>query len=84
MDEDIIVEVKDNQFKIYIDDLVHLLIKKDELIGVQSWILGDDTRIYCIEYTLKDKEILTEYNEIDKWKRILTLIDKNNLFNERF
>lgn len=60
--------------KIYIDDTLHLLIKRDELIGLQSWV---EEGKFLIEYTLKNQSILTEYDEIVKWKKILELIDKD-------
>jgi len=81
---DIKVTVKDNQIKILINGIIHLLIKQDQLIGVQSWILGNDHNTYWIEYTLKDREILTGYDEFDKWKTILKLLDEQNLCGGKF
>lgn len=78
------IQIKDNNIKIFIDGILHLSIKHDELIGFQSWILGDDEKIYCIEYYTKSKDILTEYNNFEKWKSILGLLDKNNSFVEKF
>jgi hypothetical protein len=63
--------------KIYIDNVLHLSIKKDELIGIQSW--KTDT-MYCIEYTLKSSSILCEYVEKDLWINMLNMLDQSNLY----
>jgi hypothetical protein len=44
---------KDGSIKIYIDDLIHLSLKREDIIGFQSWIEGDDTKRYIIEYYTK-------------------------------
>lgn len=79
------VLVKDNNIKIYINRVLFLSLKKDEIIGLQSWIRGDEKLKYCIEfYTKSGTEILTEYDELYKWKSILDLLDKNEIFDNRF
>lgn len=74
------LSIADNQIKIYLNDTLHLCLKQDELIGIQSWVKGDTHQSYWIEYTLKDREILTGYDCIEKWKEVLKLLDSNNLF----
>lgn len=79
---DIKITVKDGQIKIFIGGIIHLLIRQDELIGIHSWILGDDHRSYWIEYTLRNREILTAYDEAEKWETIMGLLDEQNLFSK--
>jgi hypothetical protein len=38
------IVIKDNQIKIFINDVLHLMIKKDEFTGLQSWIIGDEKK----------------------------------------
>jgi len=64
-----------NFVKIFINGLLHLSIKKGKTISIQTWIMND---YYFIEYTLEGGEtILSEYDEIDKWKSIIELINKH-------
>lgn len=79
---DIKITLKDGQLKIFMGGIVHLVIRQDQLIGIQSWVLGDEHGTYWIEYTLKDREILTAYDEFDKWKTIMELLDKQDLFGK--
>lgn len=78
------LKINDKSIKIYINDLIHLLIKKDEFIGIQSWIMEykligfiQITPKYFIEYITKTRNILTEYDDIEKWKAILALLNDN-------
>ena len=76
------IELKINkkQIKIYIDDILHLSIVREELISIQSWIMGyDGYRKYHIEYTTKTNTIESEYDNIEKWKKILKLLDENEI-----
>ncbi len=67
--------------KIMINKTLHLAIKQDELIGIQSWLKGDGSdRKYCIEFTTKTTAMLSEYDSEDKWKSILNLLNKKNLY----
>ena len=67
---------KIGSFNLYINDNLHLSISKNELVGIQSWV---ENAKYSIEYYLKDKDIITEYDDIEKWKTILKILDKENL-----
>jgi len=70
----------DKILKVYFNESLHLTLKLDDLIGIQSWIEGDINKKYFIEYYLKDNSIQCEYNVIEKWLTILDLLDKENLF----
>jgi hypothetical protein len=80
------ISISKSAIKIYIDDVLHLIFKQEELIGVQSWVAGDGDKVrkYYIEYYTKTQTILTEYDEQEKWYKILKKLDDENLFIERF
>lgn len=64
-----------NNLKIYVSEILHLDIKLDSFIGLQSWYANKND---CkIELYFKDRIIVLEYNSVDKWKRILKLLDEN-------
>ncbi len=74
--------ISNKQIKIFINDILHLSIKQKQLVGIQSWIMGYDAdRKYCIEYTLKTSVVLSEYDDAEKWKSILDLLNKNDIFH---
>jgi len=74
------LKLNKKQIKVFIDNILHLSIKRDELIGIQSWIMGyDDNRKYHIEYTTKTSVIESEYDKLEKWQAILKLLDENEI-----
>jgi hypothetical protein len=58
-----------------------LSIKRDELIGFQSWKMGYEDVKYHIEYTTKTSTIECEYDKMWKWQTILKLLDDNEIIN---
>lgn len=65
-------------FKIYIEGLLHVNVPIEEYSGIQSWLEGDNTHTYYIEYYLKNNQtILCEYEDRKLWEEILKQIDKN-------
>lgn len=75
---DIQIDCSFYKIKIYIDKILHLSIRKEDFIGLQSWIEGEgESKEYIIEYVFKTTTIVSEYDSIDKWKSILNLLDKN-------
>ena len=50
------------------------MINENEFMGVQTYI---NQSMYCIEYYVGPNTILVEYDDIDKWIKILTLLDHN-------
>jgi hypothetical protein len=73
------ISVEDNQVKIYINELIHLMLRKDKLLGFDSWILENASFKYCIEFYLQGSTILLEYDTREKWEAILRLLDRNDL-----
>lgn len=73
-------------FKVYINDVLHLGVKKEEFTGVQSWLnpttpeersVGFGGMKYVIEITTKTNCIKCEYDSREKWEAILKLLDKH-------
>lgn len=63
-----------NQFKLYLDDYIHLTFIQSEFLGFQSWVKG--TEWFCIEFVFHGKpKILCEYSSIELWKLILKELD---------
>ncbi len=73
------ISVADNQVKIYVNEIIHLLIKQDQLVGIQSWITGEEHKTYWIEYTLKTHEILSFYQSPELSKAILMQLDQHQV-----
>lgn len=61
--------------RIFINDILYLFLDKKKLIGLQSWYINEwDLKI---EIYTTDRDILLEYNSLEKWKRVLALINEN-------
>lgn len=77
---------KRNYYVIYLNDLIHLLIKKADFIGVQSFkepaskeeqsVRGFNAYKYSIIYYFRSTSITCEYDTIEKWQAILKLINE--------
>ena len=69
------VEIGHYYFKIIIDGFCHVCIDRKEFIGFHAWY---DCETMCvIEYYTKTNTIRTEQDSVDKWKKILTALNKN-------
>lgn len=64
---------EDGWLKILVNGLPHVCVKRQELIGVQSWYTDG---LFCIEYTTTTREILSEYDQKYKWVAILREVNK--------
>ena len=73
------LSVADNQVKIYVNEIIHLLIKQDQLVGIQAWTTGEEHKTYWIEYTLKTREILSGYQSPELSKAILMQLDQHQV-----
>ena len=72
-DHNISVKITLEHLRIYINEILHISIKLDEILGIQSWI--HSKKSYKIEFYLKKSTILCVYDNFYKWKTILTGID---------
>ncbi len=72
--DQIAVKIKGDTFKLYINDLLHIFFDLKDLKGIQSWKEGKNW--FKIEFTLKDCTILTAYDDMNRWIKILEEIDK--------
>lgn len=61
-------------FKIYINDLIHLQLKRSEIIGFQSSIDGSGQGV--IEFYTPTQKILCNYAEKTLWIDILKVLEK--------
>ena len=66
------LKLSNNQLRIYIDGLIHVNIRLDELVGIQSWEQGG---LCYIEFYLKTTFIKCEYNKPELWKEILKVLE---------
>lgn len=64
------------QLKIYINGSLHFYLKLLDLISFQSWIHGENE--YFIEFYFSNANKITlVYGTLEKWKKILDILDKN-------
>lgn len=69
-------EVKFNRLRVYLNGAMHISIKFDDIVGVQSFIIDN----YChIEYYTKETVIESTYLRKDTWLRILKALEKINI-----
>lgn len=74
------IKVDSNQCKIYINGILHISFKVSEFIGVYTYVEGGYNKEYYIDFQFKSTILTTQYNRIDKWKAIISLLEKENLF----
>ncbi len=74
-----------NYYTIYINGKMHLKFKKADFVGVESWrepstpdyrMRGFKEMIFVVEFYFKTTKITCEYDTIEKWEQVLTLVDK--------
>lgn len=69
------VKIHYTTLRIYIDNILHLSIKQEELIGFQSYIMG--TQDFFIEFYMKNGPIIEcKYTKKEIWIEILNQLDK--------
>jgi hypothetical protein len=72
-------KVKCGAYKIYINDMLHLLILPDQLNGIYSW--RQDNKFFIEYHMKKGNPIVTEYSE-ENWPIILGLLDELSTTNK--
>lgn len=60
--------------RVTISGLMHLSVKLDELVGIQSWIVSNAS--FRIEYYTKTGKITCEYDDKLKWITILKALQE--------
>lgn len=73
------IQVTYQDIKIFIDDLLHLAVKRQGLIGIQSWVAG--TNFYIIEFQIGEDSIIAEYERKEVWEEILRELGKVNIIS---
>jgi len=77
MDNEIKYRLEENssQVKIFINDVMHLLINKKKLVGIQSWKYGHEE--YVIEISYDTCNTCCSYDTKEKWENVLKLISES-------
>lgn len=60
--------------KVFINDYLHFQFKWSELVAIHSW--NEEEADWYIRLTLKDGEILLDYDTKEKWLMILAAINQ--------
>jgi hypothetical protein len=69
-----LLTIYNGRVKIYIDDIVFLSFNQIDFKGYYAF--KDDTKLYGIDFYLKDTIIETSYKTKEVWIDILKLLDK--------
>jgi len=61
--------------KVFIEDILHLEVRMDKYLGLQSWLDGGGSSMYYIEICMDGGNILLEYDDKELWKGVLSLLN---------
>lgn len=73
-----------NYYTIYVNGKMHLKFKNADFVCVESWrepstpdyrVRGFKEIIFVVEFYFKTTKITCEYDTIEKWEQVLTLVD---------
>lgn len=67
------LDVYNGRVKIYIDDIVFLSFNQIDFLGYYAF--KDDTKLYGIDFYLKNTTIETSYKTKNVWVDILKILD---------
>lgn len=62
--------------KIYINNILHIIINRDFFLSVRSWIYKLDSDPYFIEINFKYGKTTYQYDTKEKWIEVLNIINK--------
>lgn len=67
-----------DDIKIYINDILHLFLKKEQIVGIRSWYisLDKDPDPFFIDILFTNNIIHIQYDTREKWLKILEIINK--------
>ncbi len=68
------VELGHYTIKVLIDGLPHICIDRSQYVGYQSW--SDDGAMNVIEYYTKTNKIRSEFDNKEKWVKVLTKLNE--------
>ena len=73
--QNITCEADPEDIRIFINGILHIFIRRSELVCLQSWYINK----WCckIEIYTTSRDIMFEYNSVEKWKTILNLLNEN-------
>lgn len=78
------VSVGPCEIAVLIKGLPHLLLRRSDIVGIQSyiWRVGTRAPIYVLEFsTTNGHEICSDYDERPLWEAILRALGDAKLFN---
>ncbi len=67
------ITAKGNFIKVYINDILHICIPHKKKILIQTWITNETW--YSIQIEVAGQKDLYEYDDFNKFKSIITLLD---------
>jgi hypothetical protein len=59
-----------NAIRVTFGDLLHLHIKRSDLLGIQSWVRQPESK-WFIEFTFVGGSMTADYDSEEKWRSIL-------------
>ncbi len=69
------IEISHYFIKVYVNGLLHVMVKRNEFVGISSW--SDGNSKYSIEYHTNQTSILTEFDSRENWERVLVVLNEN-------
>ena len=69
----ILVKIENGNLKILINNILHLQLKTEEFLGIQSYV---KEKIYYIEFYFSNTMIEVDYNNEKLWVGILKQLNK--------
>jgi hypothetical protein len=77
------VKVGPSEIAVLIKSLPHLLLRRQDLTGFQSYYKTTGVRdpLYFIEFTMRNGLIVSDYNDRDLWEKILIALLEAKIFD---
>jgi hypothetical protein len=77
------IKIGPSEVAVLIRNLPHLLLRRQDLIGIQSYYKTTGVRdpLYFIEFTMRHETIIADYNDRKLWEGILIGLRDARLFD---
>ena len=77
------VKVGPNEVCVLINGLPHVMLRRKDLTGIQSYwkTSGSRETLFFLEFTLRHGPMICDYAERDLWEEILSALLKSRLFD---